>query len=46
MIKGKKIDSMLCQHSWPFVLCVGTRKQVKRKVFDACIGSNLITRNA
>ena len=37
-----KIDAMLKQPHYPFVLYVGSRKWVKRKEFEACIRSKLI----
>lgn len=37
-----KIDSMLKQPNSPFVLYVGTRKLVKRKVFEEYISGRLV----
>ena len=37
-----KIDSMLKQPNCPFVLYVGTRKLVKRKVFEEYISGRLV----
>ena len=37
-----KIDAMLKQPNYPFVLYVGSKKLVKRKEFEAYISSKLI----
>ena len=37
-----KIDSMLRMPHCPFVLCVGTKKLVKRKEFEQFISQRLI----